>query len=87
MPTDTGMVVNDFLTEYFPAILDYNFTARVEEKFDEISEGKLPWRNEMEDFYKSFHPHIEKADSMRLDHTRWENVCSAPILHRDAACR
>ncbi len=74
VPTDTGMVVNDFLTEYFPAILDYNFTARVEEKFDEISEGKLPWRNEMEDFYKSFHPHIEKADSMRLDHKVGERV-------------
>lgn len=74
VPTDTGMVVNDFLTEYFPDILDYNFTARVEEKFDEISEGKLPWRNEMEDFYKAFHPHIEKADSMRLDHKVGERV-------------
>ena len=74
VPTDTGMVVNDFLTEYFPDILDYNFTARVEEKFDEISEGKLPWRNEMEVFYKAFHPHIEKADSMRLDHKVGERV-------------
>ncbi|MDE7388959.1 MAG: type I DNA topoisomerase, partial [Muribaculaceae bacterium] len=45
-PTDTGTVVNSFLAEYFPDILDYNFTARVEERFDEIAEGKLPWQEE-----------------------------------------
>lgn len=74
IPTDVGMVVNDFLTEYFPEILDYNFTARVEEKFDEIAEGKLGWRNEMSDFYSSFHPSIEKADSLRLEHKVGERV-------------
>lgn len=74
VPTDVGMVVNDFLTQYFPDILDYNFTARVEEKFDEIAEGKLGWKNEMSDFYTSFHPSIEKVDSMRLEHKVGERV-------------
>lgn len=74
VPTDVGMVVNDFLTSYFPDILDYNFTARVEEKFDDIAEGKLGWTNEMSDFYTRFHPSIEKVDSMRLEHKVGERV-------------
>lgn len=74
VPTDTGMVVNDFLTDYFPDILDYNFTARVEEKFDEIAEGKLPWQKEMEDFYRDFHPNIDRVESMRMDHKVGERV-------------
>ena len=74
VPTDVGMVVNEFLTSYFPDILDYNFTARVEEKFDEIAEGKLGWKNEMADFYTTFHPSIEKVNSMRLEHKVGERV-------------
>lgn len=74
VPTDVGMVVNDFLTEYFPDILDYNFTARVEEKFDEIAEGKLGWRAEMSDFYTKFHPGIEEVNSMRLEHKVGERL-------------
>ena len=74
VPTDVGMVVNDFLTEYFPDILDYGFTARIEGKFDEIAEGKLPWQTEMKDFYEGFHPFIEKVDTMRLDHKVGERV-------------
>ena len=61
VPTDTGMIVNDFLTEYFPDILDYNFTARIEEKFDEIASGKLPWEKEIADFYTLFHPSVDAA--------------------------
>lgn len=68
VPTDVGMIVNDFLTEYFPDILDYNFTARVEEKFDEIAEGKLGWKNEISDFYTGFHPGIEAINQMRMEH-------------------
>ncbi|MDE7410321.1 MAG: type I DNA topoisomerase [Muribaculaceae bacterium] len=68
VPTDTGMVVNDFLTEYFPDILDYNFTARIEEKFDDIAEGKLPWQNEMSEFYGDFHPEIEKINTLKMEH-------------------
>lgn len=74
VPTDTGMVVNDFLTQYFPDILDYNFTARIEEKFDLIAEGKLPWQKEMSIFYDGFHPFIEKVDTMRMEHKVGERV-------------
>ena len=62
------MVVNDFLTEYFPDILDYNFTAKIEEKFDDIAEGKLPWQNEMSEFYGGFHPEIEKINTLKMEH-------------------
>jgi len=68
IPTDVGTVVNRFLTEYFPDILDYNFTAAVEEKFDSIAEGKLRWADEIEGFYNTFHPEVEKAMNMRLEH-------------------
>lgn len=61
VPTDIGMIVNDFLSEYFPSILDYNFTANVEERFDEIAHGTLPWTEEIGDFYKDFHPAINQA--------------------------
>ncbi len=74
VPTDTGMVVNDFLTEYFPSILDYNFTARIEEKFDDIAEGKLPWQNEMSEFYETFHPAIEHINTMKMEHKVGERV-------------
>ncbi|MDE6007133.1 MAG: type I DNA topoisomerase [Muribaculaceae bacterium] len=74
LPTDVGMVVNEFLTEYFPEILDYGFTAKVEEKFDEIADGHLPWQDEMKTFYDTFHPYIEKADSMRMEHKVGERV-------------
>ena len=68
IPTDVGMVVNDFLTEFFPDILDYNFTANVEEKFDHIAEGKIRWEDEMKEFYHNFHPDIEKVSTMRMEH-------------------
>jgi len=74
LPTDTGVVVNDFLTEYFPDILDYNFTARVEERFDDIAEGKLPWTEEMAEFYTMFHPAVDKALNMHLEHKVGERV-------------
>ncbi len=68
VPTDIGMVVNDFLTDYFPTILDYNFTANIEQKFDEIAEGNLLWNKEVGDFYHDFHPAVEDTLSMRLEH-------------------
>lgn len=77
VPTDTGMVVNDFLTEYFPGILDYNFTAKIEEKFDDIAEGKLPWQNEMKDFYGTFHPAIEHINTLKMEHKVGERVLGA----------
>ncbi len=74
VPTDVGRVVNDFLTRTFPEILDYNFTAKVEEKFDDISEGKLPWKEEISDFYGDFHPGIEQINSERSEHKVGERV-------------
>ena len=67
IPTDIGSVVNEFLTEYFPDILDYNFTARVEEKFDDIAEGQLGWSQEISEFYDAFHPEIDKALNLKLE--------------------
>lgn len=74
IPTDIGVVVNDFLTEYFPEILDYNFTARVEEKFDDIAQGELPWADEIKEFYDMFHPVVDKTMNMRLEHKVGERV-------------
>ncbi len=58
-PTDIGMVVNDFLTEYFPDILNYNFTAEVEKEFDDIADGNIHWTDAIDKFYKQFHPVVE----------------------------
>ena len=74
VPTDVGEVVNEFLTEYFPDILDYNFTAQVEEKFDKIAEGDLPWHNEIKSFYDGFHPAVDSAMNMRLEHRVGERI-------------
>lgn len=74
LPTDIGMVVNDFLTDSFPDILDYNFTAKVEEKFDDIAEGKLPWKQEIADFYSDFHPDIERVSSTKTQHKVGERI-------------
>ncbi|PKA98931.1 DNA topoisomerase I [Flavobacteriaceae bacterium MAR_2009_75] len=66
VPTDIGMIVNDFLVSHFANILDYNFTAKVEEDFDEIAEGAEDWQKVMKAFYKDFHPTVldvqENAD-------------------------
>jgi DNA topoisomerase-1 len=58
-PTDIGMVVNDFLTEYFPSVLSYDFTARIEKEFDSVAEGKVNWVATIDAFYKQFHPIVE----------------------------
>ena len=73
-PTDVGLVVNDFLTEYFPNILDYNFTASVEKEFDEIAEGGKEWTRLMDDFYKSFHPSVEGALAVKSGHKIGERI-------------
>jgi len=59
IPTDVGMVVNDFLVNHFSSILDYNFTAKVEQDFDEIAEGQEDWTQVMREFYQEFHPRVE----------------------------
>ncbi len=72
-PTDIGMVVTDFLLEHFPQIMDFNFTAKVEEEFDDIAEGKTLWTKMLEEFYKPFHKNVvetsensERASGERL---------------------
>ena len=74
IPTDIGMVVNDFLIKYFPSILDYDFTAKMEEKFDDIAEGQLQWSDEMSTFYNLFHPNVDHAMNMRLEHKVGERM-------------
>lgn len=68
MPTDIGIVVNDFLTEHFKDIVDYNFTAKIEEQFDQIAEGKSKWESTLQHFYKDFEPEVKKASSERSEH-------------------
>jgi DNA topoisomerase-1 len=72
LPTDIGTVVNDFLMKYFPAIMDYNFTAKVEQEFDEIAEGKEAWTKMLKDFYKRFEPTVEKTMNAREEHKAGE---------------
>jgi len=59
VPTDIGMIVTDFLVNHFGGILDYNFTAKVEQDFDEIAEGKEDWKKMLKSFYEDFHPKVK----------------------------
>ncbi|MDL2255631.1 type I DNA topoisomerase [Parabacteroides sp. OttesenSCG-928-K15] len=68
MPTDIGIVVNDFLMEYFPDVLDYNFTASVEKEFDSIADGELEWTKAIDKFYKFFHPKVDEVKAIRTEH-------------------
>ena len=68
MPTDIGIVVNDFLMEYFPDVLDYNFTASVEKEFDSVAEGELVWTKAIDKFYKIFHPIVEATAAVKTEH-------------------
>ena len=72
LPTDIGMVVNDFLMDNFPAIMDYHFTAHVEEEFDRIAEGKEQWTQMMKEFYTSFEPTVEDVMNARSEHKAGE---------------
>lgn len=74
LPTDTGMVVNDFLTEFFPDILDFNFTANVEREFDQVADGDENWTKLIDKFYKAFHPTVESATNMQTDHKVGERI-------------
>jgi DNA topoisomerase-1 len=62
VPTDIGTIVNDFLVKNFSAILDYNFTAKVEQDFDEIAEGNIDWAKMMQEFYDKFHPNVKEVE-------------------------
>ena len=72
LPTDIGIVVNDFLMKSFPTIMDYNFTAKVEHDFDRIAEGTEQWTNMLRGFYKKFEPTVEKTMNARQEHKAGE---------------
>ncbi len=74
MPTDIGIVVNDFLLDFFPEIMDYNFTANVEKEFDEIADGKRHWADHISDFYKDFEPKIDEIVQTKNEHKVGERV-------------
>jgi DNA topoisomerase-1 len=72
LPTDIGIVVNDFLMEHFKEIMDYNFTAKVEQDFDKIAEGDEKWQSMLRDFYNNFEPTVEKTLNSRQQHKAGE---------------
>ena len=73
-PTDVGIVVNDFLLEFFPGILDYNFTANIEKEFDDVAEGQKLWTEIMHSFYDKFHPAVEKTLNTKMERKVGERV-------------
>ena len=74
LPTDTGIVVNDFLLENFPEIMDYNFTADIEKEFDEVAEGKIAWEGVVKKFYEGFEPLVEKSVNTHTEHKVGERM-------------
>ena len=74
VPTDIGIIVNDFLTEHFPDIMNYNFTASVEQEFDHVAEGNLEWTKSIDSFYKLFHPSVEETLAMRTEQRVGERI-------------
>lgn len=74
LPTDVGIVVNDFLMEYFPEIMDFNFTASVEKEFDEVAEGEKEWAKMMKNFYTGFHPLVDKTMTTKSEHKVGERI-------------
>lgn len=74
IPTDIGTVVNDFLLEYFPEIMDYNFTANIEKEFDEVADGDKEWEKVMKSFYNQFEPLVEKTLAVKSEHKVGERM-------------
>lgn len=63
-PTDLAMIVNDFLVKHFPTVIDFNFTAKVEQEFDDIADGKMPWEKMIDNFYGNFHQKVEVTQTI-----------------------
>ena len=83
LPTDIGTVVNDFLMDHFPEIMDYNFTARVESQFDQIAEGHEEWTSMMRNFDHDFEPTVRKVMNARSEHKAGERELGIdPLSHR-----
>ena len=73
-PTDIGTVVNDFLIQYFPQVLDYNFTASIEKEFDEVAEGEKPWDGVIASFYSDFAPLVDQSMNEKQERKVGERV-------------
>ena len=65
-PTNTGVIVNDFLVELFPDVVDFSFTVNVEKEFDDIADGKLPWQKMIDGFYQGFHEKITEVGGSKI---------------------
>ncbi|UCD61546.1 MAG: type I DNA topoisomerase [Flavobacteriaceae bacterium] len=87
VPTDIGMIVNDFLVNHFAHILDYNFTAKVEKDFDEIAEGQEDWQKVLKDFYKDFHPNVLDVEENALRASGERVLGTDPKSGRQVAVR
>ncbi len=88
IPTELAEIVNDFLIKYFSSIIDYDFTAKAEEEFDDIAEGKADWRETLKRFYEHFHPLVEKsegasrAEAMKVRQIGKDPKTGQPIVAR-----
>lgn len=88
LPTALADVTTDFLVKHFPSIVDYEFTARVEEDFDHIAEGKGTWVAMIKDFYKDFHPLIKKSEDVsREESTQTRQLGSDPTSGKPIMAR
>ncbi|WP_340064675.1 type I DNA topoisomerase [Ascidiimonas aurantiaca] len=87
VPTDIGMIVNDFLVNHFSTILDYNFTAKVEQDFDDIASGEEDWTQMMKDFYKDFHPQVKDVEENAERETGERILGSDPESGRQVSVR
>ncbi len=87
-PTDTAMVVNDFLVEHFPNVIDYSFTARVEAEFDEIAQGQKEWEDMLDQFYQKFHKRIESSESIsRADVSGARELGTDPVTGKTVVAK
>ncbi len=86
-PTDIGLVVNDFLLDNFPKIMDYSFTANIEKEFDSIAEGDIKWTNSIDDFYKDFHPTVEQTMEEAVKHVGERVLGTDPKSGRQLSVR
>jgi DNA topoisomerase-1 len=88
LPTDLADVVTDFLTKHFKSIVDYEFTARAEEEFDEIADGKLSWQDALSRFYKHFHPLVTKSEKVdRADAAQARKLGKDPKTGKNVVVR
>jgi len=87
VPTDIGMIVTDFLVNHFESILDYNFTAKVEESFDNIADGKEDWIKMMKSFYQNFHPKVEDVAANAERESGQRILGTDPVTGRQVSVR